>query len=155
MFQKGPPPEKAKLKRCLAYLSQFRLTVHHIQGITNNMADYISHNNFETLLRESSETLAKEAFQRMDVQLNLSMRTAGVLECWSLRDYHAEYKCVLRSLSDDPEARLIDADHWYKNSKYLYYEDRIVVPEARLDSCLQWAHLSSGHTGCNQSDHFF
>ena len=24
------------------------------------------------------------------------------------------------------------------------------MPEARLDGCLQWAHLSSGHTGCNR-----
>ena len=32
-FQKGPPPEKAKLKRWWTYLSQFRLTVHHIPGI--------------------------------------------------------------------------------------------------------------------------
>ena len=46
--------------------------------------------NFDALLGESSEALAKEAFQRMDVQLALSMCTAGVLEGWSLRDYHAE-----------------------------------------------------------------
>ena len=32
-FQMGPPPEKAKLKRWWTYLSQFRLTVHHIPGI--------------------------------------------------------------------------------------------------------------------------
>ena len=31
-FQKGQPPEKAKLKRLWTYLSQFRLTVHHILG---------------------------------------------------------------------------------------------------------------------------
>ena len=79
-FQKGPPPEKAKLKRWWTYRSQFRLTVHHIQGIKNEMADYISRNNFDALLGESSEAFAKEAFQRMDVQLELSMRTAGVLE---------------------------------------------------------------------------
>ena len=48
------------------------------------MADYISRNNFNALLGESSEAFAKEAFQRMDVQLDLSMRTAGVLEGWSL-----------------------------------------------------------------------
>ena len=36
---------------------------------------------------ESSEALAKEAFQRMDVQLDLSMRTAGILEGWGLTDY--------------------------------------------------------------------
>ena len=29
------------------------------------------------------------------------------------------------------------------------------MPEARLDGCLQWAHLSSGHTGCNRSVNFF
>ena len=141
-FQKGRPPEKAKLKQCSTYLSQFRLTAHHIQGIKNEMAHYISRNNFNALLGESSEALAKEAFQRMDVQLDLSMRTAGVLEGWSLRDYHAEYKCVLNSLSDGLEARLIDGDHWYKDNQYLYYEDRMVVREAQLDGCLQWAHLS-------------
>ena len=40
-FQKGPPPEKAKLKRWWTYLSQFRLTVHHIPGIKNELSDYI------------------------------------------------------------------------------------------------------------------
>ena len=154
-FQKRSPPEKAKLKRWWTYLSQFRLTVHHIPGIKNEMADYISRNNFDTLLGESSESLAKEAFQRMDVQLDLSMRTAGVLEGWSLGDYQAEYQCVLSTLSDGLEARLIDGDRWYKDNQYLYYEDRIDPPEARLDGCLQLAHHSSGHTGCNRSAAFF
>ena len=76
-FQKGPPPEKAKLKRWWTYLSQFRLTVHHIPRIKNELSDYISRNNFDALIGESSEALAKEAFQRMDVQLDLSMRTTG------------------------------------------------------------------------------
>ena len=76
------------------------------------MADYISRKIFDPLLGESSETLAKEAYQRMDVHLDLSMRTAGVLEGWGLRDYQAEYQCVLNSLSDDLEARLIDGDRW-------------------------------------------
>ena len=154
-LQKGPPPEKAKLKRWWTYLSQFRLTVHHVQGIKNPTADCISRNDFDALLGESSEALAKEAFQRIDVQLDLSMRTAGLLEGWSLRDYHAEYKCVLNSLSDGLEARLIDGDRWYKDNQYLYYDYRIVVPEARLDGCLQCAHLSSGHTGCNRVVEFF
>ena len=154
-FQKGPHPEKAKIKRWWIFLSQFRLTVHHIQGIKNEMADSISRNNFDALLGESSEALAKEAFQCMDVQLDLSMRTAGILEGWSLRDYHAEYKCALNSLSDGLEARLIDGDRWYTDNQYVYYEDRIVVPEARLDGCLQLAHPTSGHTGCNRPVDFF
>ena len=34
-FQKGPQPPKAKLRRSWTYLSQLRLTVHHIQGVKN------------------------------------------------------------------------------------------------------------------------
>ena len=56
----------------------------------------------------------------MDVQLDLSMRPAGVLEGWGLRDYDAEYKCLLNSLNDGLEARLIDGDRWYKDNEYLY-----------------------------------
>ena len=83
------------------------------------MADYVSCNNFDALLGESSEALAEEAFQRMDIQLYRSMRTAGVLEGWSLRDYQAEYQCVLNSLNDGLEARLIDSYCWPKDNQYL------------------------------------
>ena len=148
-FQKAPPPEKAKLKRWWTYLSQFRLTVHHIPGIKNELSDYISRNNFDALIGESSEALAKEGFQRMDVQLDLSMRTAGILEGCSLPDYQSEYKEILQTLSTGLEPRVIDGHQWYKNNQYPFYEERIVVPEARLDGCLQWSHLSSGHTGAN------
>ena len=131
-FQKGPPPEKVELKRWWTYLSHFGLTVHHIQGIKKEMADFISCKNFDGLLGESSEALAEDTFQRMDVQLDLSMRTAGVLEGWSLRHYRAEYKCVLDPSSDGLEARLIQGDRSSKDNQYLYYEDRIVVPEVDL-----------------------
>ena len=77
-FQKGPPPEKAKLKRWPTYLSLIRLPVHHIPGIKNELSDYISRNNFDVLIGENSDSLAEEAFQRMDVQLDLLMCTAQV-----------------------------------------------------------------------------
>ena len=69
-FQKGPPPEKAKLKRWWRYLSQFRLIVHHISAKKNELSDYILRNNVDALTGESSEALAKEDSVRMDVQLD-------------------------------------------------------------------------------------
>ena len=135
-FQTRTPQEKAKLKRWWTYLSQLRLRVHHIPGIKNELSDYILRNNFDTLIGESSEALAKEAFQRMAVQLDLSMRTAGILEGWSLSDYQSEYKGILQTLSTSLEPRVIDGHQWYKNNQYLFYEDRRVVPEARPDGCL-------------------
>ena len=154
-FQKGPPPEKAKLKRWWTYLSQFRLTVHHIPGIKNELSDYISRNNFDALIGESSGALVKEAFQRMDVQLDLSMRTTGILKGWSFTDYQSEYKVFLETLTTGLEPCVVDGHQWYKNNLYPFCEDCIVEPEARLDGCLQSAHVSSGHTGANRSVDFF
>ena len=48
--------------------------MHHIQGVKNECADYISRNNFDDIFVAKSEELAKEAFTRMDVvHLNLNM----------------------------------------------------------------------------------
>ena len=99
--------------------------------------------------------VAKEAFERMDVQLDPPMHTAGVLEGSSLTDYQQEYQCVIQTLSDGLEAGLIHGDLLYKESRYLHLEDCIVVPEAGLGNCLQRDHLSSGHTGCNCFVQFF
>ena len=91
----------------------------------------------------------------MDVQLDLSMRTAGILEGWSLTDDQSGYKAILQTLSTRLERCVTEGHQWYKNNQCRFYEDRIVVPEARLDGCLQWSYLSSGHTGANRSVDLF
>ena len=111
-FQKGPPPEKAKLKQWWTYLREFRLTVHHIPGIKNELSDCISRNNFDAIIGESSKALVKEAFQPMDVLLELSICTAGILKGWSLTDYQSEYKEILQTLSTGLEPRVIDGHEW-------------------------------------------
>ena len=70
-FQKGPLPEKAKLRCWWTYLSQLRLSVHHIEGVKNKCADYISRNNFDSMIGGRSDELAKDAFSRMNVHLDL------------------------------------------------------------------------------------
>ena len=42
LSKKGPPLQKAKLRCWWTYLSQLRLSVHHIQGVKNECADYIN-----------------------------------------------------------------------------------------------------------------
>ena len=115
-FQKGPPPERAKLKQWWTYLSQFSLTVHHIPGIKNELSDYISRNNFDALIGESSIALAREGFQLMDIQLDLSMRTAGIPEGWSLTDCQSEYKEILQTLSTGLEPHVIDGTSGIKTT---------------------------------------
>ena len=78
--------------------------------IKYELAEYLSRNNF-------SEVSATEAFQHMAVQLDRTMRSASVPKDLSLRHYQQEYECVLGTLSDGLEARLIDGDRWYKDSQ--------------------------------------
>ena len=91
-FQKGPPPEKAKLRRWWTYLSQLRLTVHRIQGVKNECADYISHNNFDALIVARSQALAKEACSRMDVHLDLNMTMIRPLDGLQQAKYLKEFR---------------------------------------------------------------
>ena len=124
-FQKGPPPEKAKLRRWWTYLSQLRLTVHHIQGVKNECADYISRNNFDALIGARSEALAKEAFSRMDVHLDLNMTMIRPLDGLQQSEYLKEFgniykrlekrlkplcnRCIVADLSCNCEACSLDA----------------------------------------------
>ena len=95
-FQRGPPPEKAKLRRCWTYLSQLRLSVHHIQGVKNECADYISRNNFDDMIGTRSEELAKEAFSSMDVHLDLTMTTMRPLDALQQVEYLKEFRDIYK-----------------------------------------------------------
>ena len=63
----------------------------------------------------------------MDVQLDLSMPTAGTIEGWSVTDYQSECKVILQTLSTGVEPRVIDGHQWYESNQYLFDEDRVVV----------------------------
>ena len=100
-FQKGPPPEKAKLRPWLTYLSKLRLKVHHIE-----YADYISRNNFDALIGARSEVLAKEAFSRMDVHLGLNMTMIRPLDGLQQADYLKEFGNIYKRLEKRPDPLL-------------------------------------------------
>ena len=127
-FQKGPPPEKAKVWRWWTYLSQLRLTVHHIQGVKNECADYISCNNFDALIGARSEALAKEAFSRMDVHLDVNMTMICPLDGLQQSEYLKEVGDIYKRLEKRLELLLVNQDQWKRDKSYLWHEDRIVVP---------------------------
>ena len=90
-FQKGPLPETAQLRRWWTYLSQLRLSVHHIQGVKNECADYISHNNLDDMIGARSEELAKGAFSSVDVHLDLKMTMIRPLDGLRQVEYLKEF----------------------------------------------------------------
>ena len=146
-FQKGPPPENANQRRWWTYLSQLRLTVHHIQGVKNECADYISRNNFDARIAARSEALAKGAFSRMDVHLDLIMTMIRPLDGLQQSEYLKEFGDMYTRLENRLEPLLVNQDQWKRDKSYLWHEDRIVVPSDRVPALLKWTHESSGHVG--------
>ena len=154
-FQKGPPPERAKLRCAGTYLSQLRLSVHHIQGLKKQCADYISYNNFDDMSGARSEELAKEAFSRMDVHLNLKMTMIRTSDGLQQFEYLKEFGDIYKRLEKCLEPVLVKQEQWKRDKTYLWHEDRIVVPSDRTSALLKWTHESSGHVGAHRTFKLF
>ena len=150
-FQKGPPPEKAKLLRWWTYLSQLRLTVQHIQAVKNECGDYISRNNFDALIGARSEALAKGAFSRMDVHLDLNMTMIRPLDGLQKTEYLKEFGDIYKRLEKRLEPLPVNQDQWKRDKSYLWHEKRIVLPSDRVPALLKWTHESSGHVGAHRT----
>ena len=154
-FQKGPPPEKAKLRRWWTYLSQLRLSVHHIQGVKNECADSIRRNNFDDMFGARSEELAKEAFSCMHVHLDLNMTMIRPPDGLRQVEYLKEFWDIYKRPEKRLEPVLVNQEEWKREKTYLWHEDRIVVPSDRISALLKWTHQSSGHVGANRTLRLF
>ena len=72
-FLKGAPPENRKPRRWWTFLAQLKLNIYRVQGLKNELCDWLSRENFDEKISASSEALSREAFQKMDVHLVFTM----------------------------------------------------------------------------------
>ena len=144
-FQTGSAPQKAKLRHWWTYLSQLRLSVHDIQCGENKFADHISRNNFDDMIGASSEELAKEAFSRRDVHLDLIMTMIRPLDGLQQVEYLKEFGDIYKRLEKRLEPVPVNQEHWKRDKTYLWHEDRIAVPRDRIPAFLKATHESSVH----------
>ena len=114
-FQKRSPPEKAKLRRWWTYLTALRLSVLHIQGVKNECADYIGCNNFEDMIGARSEELAKEAFSRMDLHLDLNMTMIRPLDGLQQVEYLEDFGDIYKRLEMRLEPVLVNQEQWKRD----------------------------------------
>ena len=88
--------------------AHYGLTVHHIQGVNNECADYISRNNFDALIGSRSEALATKAFNGMDVHLDLNMTMIRPLDVLQQAEYLKEFGDIYKRLEKRLEPLLVD-----------------------------------------------
>jgi len=148
----------ARLRRWYTFLSQFRLSFFHLPGIKNEMCDYLSRHVFEENFGVEIDTLAKDAFARMDSQLDLSMQVLFRLNTqigFQEKDYlESEMKELWKSL-EPYQSKLLENRLYYRNESSLFCERLLVVPEQKLEQTLLWCHQSNGHPGSVRTLLFF
>ena len=146
-FLKGAPPENRNLRRWLTFLAQLKLNIYRVPGLKNGLCDWLSRENFDEKISASSEALSREAFQKMDVQLDLTMSQAELLSSLRKSDYVEEYGDVLKALGDGSYA-LADNELWSPSSSgILRKEVQTCIPKKALGAALQWIHDAVGHPG--------
>ena len=114
--------------------------MHHNQGVKNKCADYISRNTFDDMIGARSEQLAKEAFSRMDVHLDLNMTMNRPLDGLRQMEYLKEFGDIYKRLENRLEPVLVNQEQWKRDKTYLWHEDRIVVASDRIPALLKWTH---------------
>ena len=119
------------------FLLQFSLTIKHIPGIRNELCDWLSRGKFEELTSSDLDSLAKEAFERMDVHLDFAILfKLTEVPAFSQDSYlQSEWKEAWLSL-DPGKAQLVNELLLYHNESILYCEGKRVVPKASIAKCL-------------------
>ena len=125
---RNDPPENARQRRWWIFLSQFRLNIFHIPGAKNEFCDMLSREGFQERFQADSEELARQAFQRMDIQLDLRLEAMAALGEMSSADYQDEYASVWGRLSPH-KAMLIDQQMFYRDDQRLWVEKKLALPK--------------------------
>ena len=98
-----------------------------------------------------SEELAKEAFSRMDVHLDLNMTMITPLDGLRQVEYLKEFGDIYKRLEKRLEPVPVNQEQWKRDKTYLWHEDRIVVPTNRIPALPKWTYQSSGHVGASRT----
>ena len=117
----------------------------HIQGLKNELSDYLSRTHFDERLQMKREDLSKQAFRRMDTQLDLSPEKPELLSAINPKDYEEEYKDVLDKLGEAKYAIIEDVLWSVAGDGLLRKEIRTCVPAQHLNKILLWVHHVEGH----------
>ena len=91
-------------------------------------ADYISRNNFDALIGARSEALAKEAFRRMDVHLDLNTTMIRPLDGLQQAEFLKSVGDIYQRLEKRLEPLQVNREQWKRDKSYLWQEEHSWYP---------------------------
>ena len=104
---------------------------------------------------ETKKRKTKEAFAKMDVQLDLFAKaTPSKSTEWKVTDLLPEYP-ILKTLKEGRSFVDDGGVQWARTASHLYREEVICVPSTHVKSMGRWAHKTNGHPGVERTRWFF
>ena len=157
-FLDNEPPLNARLRRAYLFLSQFSLRAFHLPGIKNELCDYLSRNAFQEMTDVNFETLAREAFAKMDTQIDLWMHHLLTLSQKVVIlpiDYEQSTFAEIWKSAEPYKTVFQDGRMYFKSGDKLFCERKLVVPKAKLVEMLKMCHDTNNHPGTERTLLFF
>ena len=115
----------------------------------NELVDLLSRKDFSEKFQEDFEAMAQDAFQRMDLHLDLRMERLLVIV--SPEKYlSAEWKDVWQALKVG-FPKVIGGSMYFRTDALLFCEKKLVIPNALIDEALREEHSSGGHGGVEKT----
>jgi hypothetical protein len=152
-FLDKEPPVSSRLRRWFCFLGQFKIKFVHIPGMKNEWCDWLSRSTFEEKFNLEFENLAKEAFEKMDSQLDLTLKVLSFeLKDFNFPlDYSSSEFSSLWSRLEPWKAELVDDAMWFKAENKLFCERKLVIPEGSIPKICLWLHRAQGHPGVERT----
>ena len=136
-FLKGAPPEKRNPRHWWTFLAQLKLNMYRVHGLRNDLCDWLLRDNFDEKISARSESLSPEAFEKVDVHLDLTMSKSELLSSLRNSDYVEEYGDILKAL-DDGSYALVGKELWsLSSSGSLRIEVEACIPKKALGAALK------------------
>jgi len=130
-FLDQEPPLNRRQRRWYVYLSQFPIKIFHLPGKKNELTDYLSRDLVEKALGCEFDQIAKQAFTRMDAQLDPFMDTIFTISTNLTFCANHYLDSELKEIWEQLEPHLtkeIDGWKFFRNETTLFRETRILVP---------------------------
>ena len=147
-FVQGEAPLGKRRLRWCYFVRNLPLVVKYTPGAKNEFADHLSRTSFEDRYGVDLFEKAKEGFQDMDADLELTIVPAVEVNHWPFDEVLQDFLGVQDLI--DKEVLMIDGMLWSKQGHRVYAETRLVVPTSRVRELVQHLHAKLGHPGWNR-----